>query len=105
MNPRLAPPEVFVDRTIGKPARLGWRISPALDGGLRVVRVHRDGRPWKELGLEPADSLATGRDSPPVPLRAHGLEVDASEPHTYTLTFLDAAGNESPPSAAVHVGP
>ncbi|WP_406700903.1 hypothetical protein V5E97_19115 [Singulisphaera sp. Ch08] len=105
VNPRLAPPQLFVDRTLGKSARLAWRISPALDGGLRVVRIHRDGRPWKELGLKPADSLATGRDSPPVSLRAHGLEVDASEPHTYTLTFLDAAGNESPPSAAVHVGP
>ncbi|SIO66031.1 hypothetical protein SAMN05444166_7932 [Singulisphaera sp. GP187] len=69
------------------------------------MRVQRDGRPWKELGLKPADSLATGRDSTPIPLRAHGLEVDASEPHTYTLTFLDAAGNESPPSATVHVGP
>jgi hypothetical protein len=105
VNPRLTPPELFVDRTIGKPTRLGWRISPELDGGLRGVRVHRDGRPWKELGLEAADFLATGRDSPPLPLRAHGLEVDAGEPHTYTLTFLDAAGNESPPSAAVRVGP
>ncbi|WP_435020016.1 hypothetical protein TA3x_001600 [Tundrisphaera sp. TA3] len=103
--PRLEPPGLFVERSIGKPSRLVWRISPAPDGGLRVVRLHRDGRPWKEFGLKPSDFLATGRDSTPVPLRAHGLEVDPGEPHTYTLTFLDTAGNESPPSEEVHVGP
>jgi len=104
-NPELAAPKLFVDRTVANSTKLIWRITPALDGGLRAVRIHRDGQPWKELGLKPESFLATGRDSTPAPLRAHSLEVDTQEPHTYTLTFLDAAGNESPPSEAVRIAP
>ena len=51
-----------------------------------------------ELGLKMTDFLATSRDSAPEPLRHEGLIDDSTLPHTYTLTFLDAAGNVSPHS-------
>jgi hypothetical protein len=73
---------------------------------VRVVRIFRDGQPWKMSGRPDAKNLATNRDSPP-----HGLHISKlSDPdvapgavHDYTLSFVDAAGGESPMSNAVRV--
>lgn len=80
---------------------LEWRIVPNLDGGLRAIRLHRDGKLWKEIGIDEDAFLATGRDSTPEELRAHSLLDESKDSHSYTLTFLDIGGNESPPSEAV----
>lgn len=82
---------------------LTWSIVPNLDGGLHTIRLHRDGKMWKEIGIKEGAFLATSRDSAPEELRAHSLTDESKEPHSYTLTFLDIAGNESPPSEAVRV--
>lgn len=83
--------------------KLAWRIVPELAGGLRAVRVHRDGRLWKEFGIGAADFLGTGRDAAPESLRAQGCTDESRAGHTYTLTFLDAARLESPASPPVRV--
>lgn len=80
---------------------LEWRIVPNLDGGLRAIRLHRDGKLWKEVGIDEDAFLATSRDSTPEGLRAHSLVDESKDSHSYTLTFLDIGGNESPPSEAV----
>jgi len=80
--------------------RLEWRLVPELDGGLRAIRLHRDGVLWKEWALGEDAFLATSRDSTPSELRAHSLIDDSPNRHRYSLTFLDSAGNESPPSEA-----
>ncbi len=98
MDPKLVAPELTVTRDAKGPARLTWRIVPEISGGLRSLRVYRDGKLWKEIGLKPAEFLATSRDSTPEVLRGDGMTDDSAEPHTYSLTFLDAAGNESPHS-------
>ena len=82
---------------------LEWRIVPNLDGGLRAIRLHRDGKLWKEIGIDEDASMATGRDSTPEILRAPHIVDESKEPHGYTLTFLDMGGNESPPSDATRV--
>lgn len=97
-NAKLTAPELVVNRDVEGRATLTWRVVPELNGGLRALRIYRDGSLWKELGLKMTDFLATSRDSLPEPLRGEGLTDDSTEPHTYTLTFLDAAGNESPHS-------
>lgn len=96
--PALTAPELDVRRDKKGCARLTWRIIPDLAGGLRGLRVYRGGKLWKELILKPTDFLATGRDSAPETLRGAGLIDESAGPHTYTLTFLDSAGNESPHS-------
>jgi hypothetical protein len=80
-----------------------WRIVPNLDGGLRAIRLHRDGKLWKEIGIDEDAFLATSRDSTPEELRAHSLVDESKDSHSYTLTFLDVGGNESPPSEVVRV--
>ena len=82
---------------------LEWRIVPNLDGGLRAIRLHRDGKLWKEIGINEDAFLATGRDSTPEALRAHSLVDESKDSHSYTLTFLDIGGNESAPSESVRV--
>jgi hypothetical protein len=82
---------------------LEWRIVPNLDGGLRAIHLHRDGKLWKEIGINEDAFLATGRDSTPEALRAHNLVDESEDSHSYTLTFLDIGGNESPPSQSVRV--
>jgi hypothetical protein len=82
---------------------LEWRIVPNLDGGLRAIRLHRYGKLWKEIGIDEDAFLATGRDSTPEELRADSLVDESKDSHSYTLTFLDIGGNESPPSEAVRV--
>jgi hypothetical protein len=58
---------------------------------------------WKEIGIDEDAFISTGRDSTPVELRVHSLVDQSKEPHSYTLTFLDVGGNESPPSEVVRV--
>lgn len=86
-----------------KGIHLDWHIVPNLDGGLRTIRLHRDGKLWKEIGIDEDAFLATGRDSTPEELRTHRFVDEANAPHSYTLTFLDNGGNESPPSEDVRV--
>lgn len=102
-RPPLTAPVLAAARDAKGHTRLTWRIEPALDGGLRALRIQRDGRPWKELAVKPGAFLATSRDSTPEELRPMEATDDAAGPHTYTLTYLDGAGNESPASAAVSV--
>jgi hypothetical protein len=83
--------------------QLDWLIVPNLVGGLRAIHLHRDGKLWKEIGIDEDAFISTGRDSTPVELRVHSLVDQSKEPHSYTLTFLDVGGNESPPSEVVRV--
>lgn len=101
IKPQMKAPDLTIARDEQGKIRLSWRIIPELAGGLRAVRIHRDGMLWKEFGLKAGDFIATARDSTPESLREHGITDDAGGGHTYTLTFLDAAGNESPASAPV----
>jgi pimeloyl-ACP methyl ester carboxylesterase len=101
-SPPLHAPSLTAKRE-AKGVHLAWRIVPNLDGGLRAIRLHRDGTLWKEIGIDEDAFLATGRDSTPEELRAHSLVDESKDPHSYTLTFLDVGGNESPPSEAVRV--
>lgn len=82
---------------------LEWSIVPNLDGGLRAIRIHRDGKLWKEISIDEDAFLATGRDSTPDELHVNSLVDESKETHSYSLTFLDIGGNESPPSEAAHV--
>ena len=82
---------------------LEWCIVPNLEGGLRAIRLHRDGALWKEIGLDEDAFLATSRDSTPEALRSSSLKDESKDAHRYSLTFLDIGGNESPPSAVVNV--
>lgn len=84
--------------------RLRWWVTPELNGGLRSIRLYRNGELWKELGEKPGAPLATSRDAPPEGLRVEEemVEGEGSE-GSYTLSFLDVAGNESPRSEAVVV--
>ena len=98
VTPTLTAPELAVSRGHEGHTHLSWSILPEISGGLRALRIHRDGKLWKEIGLKPTDLLATSRDATPEILRSHELTDESTEAHTYSLTFLDAAGNESPPS-------
>lgn len=98
VNPTLTAPELAVGRGHEGHTRLSWTLLPEISGGLRALRIHRDGQLWKEIGLKPTDFLATSRDATPEVLRNHEVIDESTEAHTYSLTFLDAGGNESPPS-------
>jgi hypothetical protein len=93
--PNLTAPKLTVTQDSKGHARLSWCVIPELTGGLRALRFYRDGMLWKELGLKPEDFLATSRDSTPEILRPHELSDDSAGAHSYKLTFLDTAGNES----------
>ncbi len=106
LNPARGPtqvPDLKAERQVDGTVKVSWRIVPELAGGLRAICIQRDGQPWKEVALKPADFLATGRDSTPEELRAHSLVDESKEPHGYTLIFRDVGGNESPASEAVRV--
>ena len=104
-RPHLTAPILKAERDAGGHIRLTWQVQPALVGGLRALRIHRDGKVWKELGVLKADAyVATSRDAPPEGLRDSSLVDEspkAGEKPVYTLTFLDSAGNESPASHPV----
>lgn len=82
---------------------LAWRIVPNLDGGVRAIRLHRDGKLWKKISIDENAFLATSRDSTPEELRAHSFVDESQGSHGYSLTFLDIGGNESPASEVVKV--
>jgi pimeloyl-ACP methyl ester carboxylesterase len=87
---------------------LSWRIEPELDGGLRAIRIYRDGSLWKEIGVKPGAFLTTNRDSPPAGLHASSIKDDSVRPgatHVYAISFTDSAGTESPMSQPAHVSP
>ncbi|MCB1090089.1 MAG: hypothetical protein KDL87_01060, partial [Verrucomicrobiae bacterium] len=95
-------PEVDAKRDETGRLILAWEVTPEIVGGLRAYRVYRDGRLWKEIGLAPDEAVATGRDATPEALRKPTItDTPQDGPHTYTVTFLDAAGNESPPSREI----
>lgn len=94
-------PVLSVGREENGSARLSWTVNPRLSGGLRSFRLYRDGKLWKELGVKPGTPVATSRDAPPEGLREHELVDGEGVEGTYTLSYLDAAGNESLKSEAV----
>ncbi len=96
IHPDLTAPKLTVTQDSMGHTRLSWCVIPELSGGLRALRFYRDGKLWKELGLKPTDFLATSRDSAPEVLRLQELIDNSPAPHSYKLTFLDTAGNESP---------
>lgn len=98
----LTAPALEVIRNANGYPVLRWNVDPNIVGGLRALRIYRDGNPWRELGVKPDAFIATSRDATPVELRRPCLTDDTAtsgETHAYSLTFLDAAGNESPHSA------
>lgn len=99
----LLAPTLAAARTGSGSVQLTWRVEPSLDGGVRGIRIRRDGKLWRELGPGAGTLLATFGDGPPEGLRAPGFWDDSHEPHTYALTFTDVAGNESPLSQTVSV--
>ena len=101
-SPPLNAPSLTAKRD-AKGVHLVWRIVPNLDGSLRALRLHRDGKLWREIGIDEDAFLATSRDSTPEELRAHSLVDESKDSHSYTLTFLDVGGNESPPCEVVRV--
>lgn len=99
-NPRRTAPRLQV---AGKGA-LDWQVDPEPDGGLRALRLYRDGQLWREIGVKAGAPLATARDAPPPELRLDSpIPVPAPATGSYELSFLDAAGNESPRSPAVRL--
>jgi hypothetical protein len=102
-NPQLAAPILAASRIDGDQIKLSWLIEPALDGGVRAIRIQRDYKLWREAGPGPGKLLATFGDGPPEGLRQVSLVDDSRENHTYALTFLDVAGRESPSSQVVRV--
>lgn len=103
VSPKLEAPKLTARRDAAGAVELGWNVVPALDGGLRALRIKRDGMLWRELGVKPGARIATGRDAPPEGLRATGCRDESKEAHVYSMTFLDVAGNESPASEPVQV--
>jgi hypothetical protein len=102
-QPKLQAPVITASRQSSGSIQLAWRIDPALDGGLRAVRIYRDDKLWKQLGVKAEAFIATSRDSTPESLREFDITDESSDAHAYSLTFLDVAGNESPTSELVRV--
>jgi pimeloyl-ACP methyl ester carboxylesterase len=103
VKPKLAAPKLTAVRDAAGMVQLNWNVVPARDGGVRTLRIQRDGMLWKELGVKPGARIATSRDAPPEGLRALGISDESKGAHVYTVTFLDVAGNESPASEAAKV--
>lgn len=102
-QPKLQAPAITALRQSSGSIQLTWQIEPALDGGLRAVRIYRDEKLWKQLGAKPEAFIATSRDSAPEGLRKQGMVDESQDAHTYSVTFLDSAGNESPHSQMARV--
>lgn len=90
-----AAPQFSATREAGGQVRLSWSLVPELAGGLRAVRLYRDGRLWREIGPASGMPLATARDAPPEGLRALPFFDKEGDASTYGLRFLDAVGRES----------
>ncbi|MDF1813116.1 MAG: hypothetical protein P1V20_13040 [Verrucomicrobiales bacterium] len=97
-SPQTAP-VLHIDRGGENQIQLSWKVYPELVGGLRSYRIYRDGELWKEMGPKPGEAIATSRDATPESLRNSSITV--SDAATYSVTFTDAAGNESPKSTRV----
>ncbi len=107
VDPQLAAPLLKATRDADGHVRLDWSLVPELDGGVREIRLHRDGKLWKSWGVKPGAYIATSRDSAPEGLRESSFtdeKVPAGTSPVYTLTFLDVAGNESPASLPASAG-
>ena len=89
-------PELSATREADGRVRLSWSLVPELAGGVRALRLYRDGRLWRELGPAAEKPLATARDAPPEGLRALPFFDPEAGAQRYGLRFLDAAGAESP---------
>lgn len=100
VRPALAAPDLKAVADERGRIVLTWRIVPEIAGGLRALRIRRDGELWREIGIGADAPLATARDSTPEALRIESVIDASSAAHTYALTYLDAAGNESPPGEA-----
>lgn len=102
VQPSLTAPQLQLEALPQGGGRLHWQVDPLAAGGLRALRVYRDGKLWREQGVKADAYLATSRDAPPPELLAdRPIEVPAAG--SYELSFLDAAGNESPRSAAARI--
>ncbi len=102
VQPALMAPQLQLEALPQGGGRLHWQVDPEAAGGLRALRVYRDGKLWREQGVKADAYLATARDAPPPELLAdRPIEVPAAG--SYELSFLDAAGNESPRSTAVRL--
>ena len=99
VKPTLKAPHLQADQQ-----GLHWQVDPEPTGGLRTLRVYRDGKLAREIGVKPDAYLATSRDAaPPELLADRPIEVPAPAAGKYELSFLDAAGNESPRSTPVRL--
>lgn len=102
VQPSLTAPQLQLEALPQGGARLHWQVNPESSGGLRALRVYRDGKLWREQGLKADAHLATSRDAPPPELIAdRPMQIPAPAAGSYELSFLDAAGNESPRSGTV----
>ncbi len=102
-QPKLKAPVIAAARQSNGSIQLIWQIEPALDGGLLAIRIYRDEKLWQQLGVKPETVIATSRDSAPEGLRKQRILDESMEAHTYSVTFLDTAGNESPHSQVVRI--
>ncbi len=104
VQPSLYAPQLQVEALPQGGGRLHWQVDPEAAGGLRALRVYRDGKLWREQGVKADAHLATSRDAPPPELLAdRPMQIPAPAAGSYELSFLDAAGNESPRSTAVQL--
>ena len=68
MKPKPPPLQApsFTAKRDAKGTHLEWRIVPNLDGGLRAIRLHRDGKLRKENSIDEDAFLdICGNESPP----------------------------------------
>ncbi len=100
----LTPPRTAPRLQVDNQGALHWQVDPEPAGGLRSLRLYRDGERWREIGVKAGTPVATARDAPPAELRVD-REIALPSPATgrYELSFLDASGKESPRSPAVRL--
>ena len=86
-----------------------WRGRPAIIHAINgpdsafpiIASTMNPGGDWDTDCYKP-DSFEEIREPREWTLRAHSLVDESEDLHSYTLTFLDIGGNESPSSEAVH---
>ncbi len=102
LRPNLTAPQLQAESLPQGGGHLVWQVDPEPSGGLRSLRLYRDGRIWREIGLTADAPLASSRDAPPAELLTdRPIQVPAPADGSYELSFVDAGGNESPRSPAV----
>jgi hypothetical protein len=100
-TPAIGTPVLFARRNAEGEMALSWTLVPALDDGLRAIRIFRDGKIWREMLIPEDAPLATGRDSAPEALRPMSLGIPDGDAGVFTLIFSGASGRDSPVSNAV----